>query len=206
VTADWDEFIESVEGPDRQWINSVNREALSRLQGSERERAIQLLFSKLNVGWPKISRALGVLQDPRVRTALEAHLSGASGADKVAAAHALLELSPGHPAAIKAVKEGLANPDLVIAREALGAAEIAGRPIVDALLATAVMHPRPNVRTGAIKTALFITGVNPSRLSWDHRDEIMGLVEGDRDTRRRSFANLAQLMSVDLNTYRGPRP
>jgi hypothetical protein len=34
----------------------------------------------------------------------------------------------------------------------------------------------------------------------------MGLVEGDRPTRIQSFATLAQLMGVDLNTYLGPRP
>jgi hypothetical protein len=206
VSVEWDEFIESLEGGDRQWVNSVNRKALARLKGDERERAIQLLMSRLNLGSPRISRAFGVLSDPRVRTALEAHLSAATGADKVATASALLELSPGHAAAIKAVKEGLANPGLVVANEALNAAEIAGKPIVDALLATGVMHPRPHTRIGAIKTALFLTGVNPSTMSWDHRDEIVGLAKGDRDTRRQSFAKLCQLMGVDLTQYRGPRP
>jgi len=206
VTTDWNEFIESLEGPDREWVNSVNLTALEKLKGDERERAIQLLLSKLNVGWPKVSRALGVLPDPRVRTALEAHLSVAQRSDKVATANSLLKLSPGHPAAIKAVKEGLASPDILVSDEALEAAEVAGKPIVGALLATGVMHPSPITRIGAIKAALSITGVNPSSRSWDHRDEIVGLARGDRDTRRASFVKLAQLMGLDLNTYVGPRP
>src|SRR4051812_3472908 len=136
MTIEWDQFIESLESPSREWCNSVDRSALSRLTGDERERAIQLLLSRLNIGDPRVSRALGVLPDPRVRIALESHLSATAGKDKVAAARALLELSPGHPAAIKAVKEGLGNPDYGVALEALNAAEVAGKPLLDALLAT----------------------------------------------------------------------
>jgi hypothetical protein len=206
VTVEWDEFIGSVNSPSRDWANSFNRKALSQLKGDERERAIQLLLSRLNVGDPRVSRALGVLPDPRVRVALESHLSTATGKDKVATARALLELSPGHAEAIKAVKQGLANPDLSVALEALNAAEVAGKPLLDALLATAVMHPEETIRVGAIKLALFLTGVNKSRASWDHRDLIVGLVNGDRATRKQSFVDLAQLMAIDLNAYRGPRP
>src|SRR3954469_3814690 len=96
MTIEWDQFIESLDSPSREWCNSVDRSALSRLIGDERERAIELLLSKLEVGWAKVSRAFGVLQDPRVEAALGKHLTTAAGHDKMAAAYALLELIPGH--------------------------------------------------------------------------------------------------------------
>jgi hypothetical protein len=82
------------------------------------------------------------------------------------------------------VKLGLANPELGIALESLDAAKPAGTPIVDTLLAIAVMHPIDSIRIGAIETASFPPGVNPSSSSWDHRDEMLGLTTGDRDARR----------------------
>jgi hypothetical protein len=75
VTIEWDEFIESLESPSREWASSVNHRALSQLVGDERERAIQL---RLSIGSPRISRALGVLPDPRVCSALQAHLPEAT--------------------------------------------------------------------------------------------------------------------------------
>ncbi len=206
MSKDWDDFIESLDGGGGDWVHSPDLTALSKLQGTERERALQLLSSRLTIGDPRTSRTLGVLADPRAKTALEAHLTAATGRDRVATANALLKQSPGQPAAVKAVKDGLANPDLGIANEALDAAPLVGKPIVDTLLATAVLHPIRDIRVGAIKNALFLTGVNPSPHSWDHRDEIVNLVMGDRDERRTAFASLCQRMNVDLNAYRGPRP
>jgi hypothetical protein len=122
-TLEWDQFIESVQSPSREWSNSFDREALSKLEGDERERALQLLVSRLDVGDPRVSRALGVLPDPRVLVALEAHLSQATGKDKVATARALIEQVPGQAAALQAIEEGLANPSYSVTYEALNAAE-----------------------------------------------------------------------------------
>jgi hypothetical protein len=206
TTIEWDQFIESLESPSREWCNSVDRSALSRLTGDERERAIQLLLSKLDVGWAKVSRAFGVLPDPRVQAAVEKHLTTAAGHDKLATACALLELIPGHAKAIEAVKEGLASPDPLTSDEALRAAELIGKPILEDLVAAAVTHPDRSLRIGAIKLALFHTGVNKSRMSWEHRDLIVALATGGTDERRYAFAQLCGLMGVDLNAYRGPRP
>lgn len=206
MTTEWDQFYESYASGSLDWVNSLDRQALSQLKGEERERAIQLLLSELPVGSARITRALGVLPDPRVKAALEAHLDSAKGQDKVATARALLEQSPGHAAAVKAVKEALANPDLAVADEAQDAAIVAGPATLEALLAASLMQPDPHTRIGAIKAALFITGVNPSPLSWNHRDEIVALARGDRAAKRAAFASLCRRMNIDLNAYRGPRP
>ncbi|HET6331817.1 MAG TPA: hypothetical protein VFG30_01320 [Polyangiales bacterium] len=206
MTREWDLFIESVESPSREWSNSFDCAALSTLHGEERERAIEMLLLRMSVGDWRASRALGRLSDPRVRTALEAHLPEATEHDKMATANALLQQSPDHAAAIEAVKQGLASAEILESSEALNAAELVGKPILDDLLATAVTQPRERMRIGAIKLALFLTGVNKSRMVWDHRELIVGLATGDADERRRSFAKLCALMSVDLTDYRGPRP
>lgn len=206
MTKNWDLFIESLDGGLREWSNSVDRKALSELQGSERERALLLLLSRLSIGSPKVARALGVLPDPRVSKALEAHLPVAQGADKVATASALLELG-GSSSALNAVAEGLRNPELSVANEALKAALLAGKPIVPELLATGVSHPRESVRIGALKTALYLCGSSTSPLSWDHRDLILGLAkDGPPEPRRAAFASLCGMLGIDAQAYSGPRP
>jgi hypothetical protein len=205
MTVEWDQLMESF-GPSREWSNSFDCTALSRLQGDERERAIELLLVKMSVGDWRASRALGGLPDARVRSALEAHLSEAIEHDKMATANALLQQSPDHAVAIEAVRSGLASVEILESSEALDAAALVGKPIIDALLATAVTQPRERMRVGAIKLALFLVGVHKSRMVWDHRELILGLAKGDADERRHSFAELCELMSVDLTTYPGPRP
>src|SRR4029077_18343661 len=92
MTAAWDQFIESVQGGGRDWINSVDLTALSQQQGQELEEAKTLLISRMNAADLRASRALGTLPDPRVQKALEAHLPLAGGADRVATAASLLRL------------------------------------------------------------------------------------------------------------------
>ncbi|MET0391436.1 MAG: hypothetical protein ABW321_36010 [Polyangiales bacterium] len=208
MTADWDLFIESLDGGNREWANSLDTTALTNLQGQEREDAIQLLLARLSTGSARISRALGLLPDPRVVKALELHLPVARGADRVATASSLLQLgSPQRQQALTAIAQGLAEPDLVVASEALkAAAEQAGVAVLHPLIATAVTHPIENIRVGAIKTALFVSGVTDSPLGWTYRTEIVGLVRGTPDVQRQSFDVLCGLMKVDLTTYTGPRP
>jgi hypothetical protein len=206
MTADWDRFVESVQGG-RDWANSVDTTALLKLQGDELERATQTLLSRLALGSARFSRALGLLKDPRVLQALEAHLPQAEGADRIATASSLLRLgSPQHRAVIQVIAGGLNQPDERVANEALKAAEVAGPAIVPALLATAVTDPRPHMRVGAITAALFVMGVIGSVMTNDHRTEIVGLAVGQPDVRRDCFERLCQLMNVDLTTYPGPRP
>ena len=90
MTSEWKQFIESLDGSNREWSNSIDLTALAQLQGAELERAIQLLLERLSLGSPRVSRALGALGDPRMRPALEAHSPLATGADRAATAAALV--------------------------------------------------------------------------------------------------------------------
>lgn len=207
MTRVWNRFIESLDGGLREWVNSVDRAALAALKGDERERAIALLINRLSIGSQKVARALGVLPDPRGRKALEAHLHVAKGGDKVATASALLEIGVSSPSAMRAIEEGLHDPDLGVANEALKVAPVAGKAILPALLAAGVSHPRENIRVRAIKMALNLQGLTETPLSWDHRDEILGLTRGNTpEQRRAAFASLCGLLGIDPQTYQGLRP
>ena len=163
-----------------------------------------MLIRRLSIGSPRIARALGALPDPRVQSALELHLATAHGADKVATAAALLELG-GSSAALNTIESGLLDRDPAVSDEALQAAPLAGPAIVATLLAAGVTHPHPPMRIGALKMALYISGVTSSPLSWDHRDEILGLAKGATpEARRAAFRALCQLLSIDPDAYPGP--
>jgi hypothetical protein len=208
MTNDWKQFIESLEGGGRDWVKNVDLTALGALKDDELEQALLRLLVRLQAGDARAARALGTLQDARIAPALEARLSTATGRDQVATAASLLHLvgAGGSPQALRIIRSALSNPDQGVATEAVDASVLVGRPVVEALLTAAFRHPVSNVRVGAIKRALFITGVNKSPGSWEHRDEIVALVNSEPIARRQAFATLCQRMGIDLQTYLGPRP
>jgi len=199
----WDRFVESLEGSPTEGLHTLDVGALAELRGAELARATDELLSRLHIGFAPVSRALGLLRDPRVRPALERHLHVAQGPDRIATADALLqhEMSP---EVLAVVEEGLQDPDDEVAREAVDAIERLGREailaddgrLLRALVGAAARHPSDNLRVGAAKLALYAKSVNDSPWSWGHREKWVGIADEDPEQRRRGLRELCKLVQI----------
>jgi len=197
MTEAFTQFLDSLKSPGRDWAANFAVSKLDELKGAELKQATDLLLSILSVDDPRAAHALGRIGGPRVCEALRERLAVATGEMRVATAGALLEWEK-NDQAIEAVVEGLADPDLSVARAALNAALPLKDDAIEPLLEAAAQHPRDTVRCGAAYRALYLGGVDDSPNSWDHRDTVVGLADEEQSVRQQAFDTLCGLLGRSL--------
>jgi hypothetical protein len=190
------QFLDSIESADREWAASFDIEALENLRGDELDYVRQILLSRLEIADPRVPRALALVPNDDVVVALRKRLPECEGRMRIATADALIAIEGPRDDTAAIIRQGVENPDFLIANKALRTVPKLGRPSLEFLIPTMARHPEPNIRTAAAMNALFLTGVNDSPLSWDHREIVAGLASEKRAERQQSFDALCELMGI----------
>ena len=190
------QFLESMESVDREWSASFDVGSLRKLSGDELEYVRQILLSRLMIDDPRVPRALAFVPNEEVLTALRSRLPEAEGWMEIATADALITIEGPTGDTASVIRRGVENPEFLISNRALKTTPKLGKPALEFIIPTMAKHPEKNIRTAAAMNALFLTGVNDSPISWDHREIVVGLASEDRAERQNSFDALCELMGI----------
>lgn len=189
---DFQLFAESVVGVSLEWRETVDIEALLRLEKDERRSAVELLIERLELDDWRAPPALAAAEARGAVMPMKRRLPHASGRMKIAIARALADLEA-IPRADEIVAEVLREGDPDSGLAALAAAEeMRSVPIRDALAWSCLHHPSPEVRANAGATLYYFAGLSGDALAWNFRPVYLRLTEADPAVRRRAFEEICR--------------
>jgi len=196
VSPDYQRFVASVTGPDPQWRESVDVEALLRLEDEERHEAEVLLIDRLRLDdW----RAPPALAEAGARGGvmpMKRRLPLANGRMSIAIARALAALEA-IPRADEIVAEVLRSGEPDSGLPALVAAEdMKSEPIRDALAWACLHHPERDVRCNAGATLFNFANLTTDPLAWSLRPLYLPLGSEDLAVRRAAFEEICKLVGM----------
>lgn len=189
-------FVESVNGVDPAWRESVDMDALLGLEKDERRAAEELLLERVEIDDWRAPPALAALKARRAVMPLRRRLPETRGRMRLAVARALVDLGalPQDDEEIAAVlREGELDSGLaaLVAAEEKKSAEIR-----DALAWACVHHPAPEVRANAGAQLFYMAGLAEDPLAWDYRPMYLALEAEDEAERRKAFEQICQIVGM----------
>jgi len=193
---DYKRFVESVIGAGPDWRESVDVEALLRLEKDERRAAEERLIERIPLDDSRAPSALAAAECRGAVMPMKRHMPQASGRMKVAMAEALASLEA-IPQADPIVAEVLRDGDADSGFAALAAADEMRSPeIRDALAWAAVHHPTPEVRRAAGANLFYMAGLTDDPLAWDYRPLYLRLGDEDEAKRREAFEEICGIVGM----------
>jgi hypothetical protein len=200
MSSDLARFVESVNGTDPAWRESVDLEALSRLKDDELRAAQDLLIERVDLDDWRAPPALAASVTRGAVAPMKRRLPLTKGRMKIAIARALVDLGA-LPRADEIVAEVLREGDPDSGLTALVAAEdLRSEPITRALAWTSLYHPDPDARASAGATLLFMAGLAPDALAWNLRPLYLPLAEADPKVRREAYEKICEHIGMPPET------
>jgi hypothetical protein len=189
---DFQRFAESVTGVSPEWRETVDIDALLRLEKDERRAATELLIERLELDDWRAPPAIAAAEARGAVMPMKRRLPLATGRMKIAIARALADLEA-IPRADEIVAEVLREGDPESGLVALSAAqEMRSVPVRDALAWSCLHHPSPEVRANAGATLYYFAGLAGDPLAWNFRPVYLQLAEADPAVRRRAFEEICR--------------
>lgn len=196
VSPDYQRFVASVTGPDPQWRDSVDVEALLRLKDEERHEAELLLIDRLRLDDWRAPPALAAASARGGVMPMKRRLPLANGRMRLAIARALAALEA-IPQADELVAEVLRSGEPDSGLPALVAAEgMKSEVIRDALAWACLHHPERDVRCNAAAGLLNLANLTTDPLAWNFRPMYLPLGDEDLDVRRAAFEDICKLVGL----------
>jgi len=191
--------VDSVDGKDPAYRESIDTEALLSLKGDERAQAEDLLIAHLAGKDWRIPPALAEMKSRKAKTPLRRRLTTAKGQMRLAVSRALVDLGV-LKSMDQAVVDVLDEGEYAGSMAALSEAEDLDSEIVkEALLSATMEHPEPEVRGSAAATLLYMDGVAEDPLAWDHRALTQRFGESDEKERKASYNELLELLGRETD-------
>ncbi|MEP7121142.1 MAG: hypothetical protein ABJE95_09540 [Byssovorax sp.] len=191
-SSDFTRFVESVKGVSADWRETVDTEALLRLEKDERRAAIDLLIEQLELDDWRAPPALVAAVGRGGVMPMKRRLPLCSGRMKISIARALVAFGT-IPRTDDIVAEVLRSGDPDGGLVALSEAEeLRSVEIRDALAWSCLHHPSPEVRGNAGAVLYYFSGLAEDALAWNFRPFWLPLTEEDPAVRKLAFEEICQ--------------
>lgn len=196
VSPEYTRFVASVTGPDPQWRESVDVDALLSLKDEERHEAELLLLDRLRLDDWRAPPALAAAEARGGVMPMKRRLPLANGRMRIAIARSLAALEA-IPRADELVAEVLRSGEPDSGLPALVAAEgLESEVIRDALVWACLHHPERDVRCNAAAVLLNLANLTQDPLAWSFRPMYLPLGDEDIEVRRPAFEEICQLVGL----------